>query len=420
MKMENHPCFNDEARHRFGRLHLPVAPDCNMQCNYCRRDFECVNESRPGVASRILKPLQALVYLDAALDKMKNISAVGIAGPGDPLANCAETMETLRLVRRKYPDVILCVATNGLELPRYAEDLAKLNVSHVTVTVNTLDADIGAKIYAWARCRRKMYRGVDAARIIAQNQMEGILKLKALGVTVKVNTVVIPGINDGQVLNIARMMKKIGVDIMNCIPMYQIEGTAFEAIAPPAPAVIHDLRRQAGQYISQMTHCARCRADAAGLIGENQDGGIQKMLDDAARFPPAENRPHVGVASREGLFVNQHLGEAHVLWIYGKDENGGIRLIEKRKTPPAGTGDRRWADMAEMLKDCSAVLACGVGPNPHRALEASGLRVLTMEGMIAEGVGAILKGEEVPKVLLRTAGRCGLGKACMGTGMGCG
>lgn len=420
MKMENHPCFNDSSRHSFGRLHLPVAPACNMQCNYCRRDFECVNESRPGVAGKILKPAQAMVYLDAALEKMKNISVVGIAGPGDPLANGAETMETLRMVREKYPDMLLCVATNGLELPPYAEELARLKISHMTVTVNALDADIGAKIYAWARYNRKMYRGVDAARIIAQNQKEGILKLKALGVTVKVNTVVIPGINDAHVIEIARTMKKIGVDIMNCIPMYQIEGTAFEKIAPPEPSVIHELRREAGVYIPQMAHCARCRADAAGLIGQSLDGGISKLLDDASKYTQAEKRPYVAVASREGLFVNQHLGEARILWIYGRGKDGGVCLIDKRKTPPSGAGDRRWADMADLLKDCGTVLAEGVGPNPLSVLESTGLRVLTMEGMIAEGVGAIIKGEEVPKMLLRTAGRCGLGKACQGTGMGCG
>jgi len=419
MNIKNHPCFNDAARHQFGRLHLPVAPACNMQCNYCRRDFACVNEARPGVAGKILRPAQALVYLDAALEKMKNISVVGIAGPGDPLANGEETIETLRLVRKKYPQMLLCVATNGLELPRYAEELSRLQVSHVTVTVNALDAQIGAKIYAWARVNGRMYRGLEAGRIIAQKQMEGILRLKELGVTVKINTVVIPGINEDHVLDIARTMKKAGVDIMNCIPMYQIEGTAFEAIVPPAPSVIHDLRREAQSVIPQMSHCSRCRADAAGLIGQRQDGGIQPLLENAARYTPAESRPYVAVASREGYFVNQHLGEASILWVYGKSE-GVVELIEKRQTPSAGGGDGRWLQMAHLLKDCHTVLASGVGPSPLRVLERAGLRVLTMEGMAAEGVEAVLNGEEIPKVLRRTPGRCGAGKACMGTGMGCG
>ena len=54
--MANHPCFSQEAHKRSGRIHLPVAPECNIQCGYCVRKFDCVNESRPGVASTILTP----------------------------------------------------------------------------------------------------------------------------------------------------------------------------------------------------------------------------------------------------------------------------------------------------------------------------------------------------------------------------
>ena len=124
MDRQNHPCFSAGARHRSGRIHLPVAPKCNMQCNYCNRDFACVNESRPGVSSTILTPLAAADYLDAVLEKVKTIEVVGIAGPGDPFANASETLETLRLVRERHPDMMLCLATNGLELAAHAEDIA--------------------------------------------------------------------------------------------------------------------------------------------------------------------------------------------------------------------------------------------------------------------------------------------------------
>ncbi|WP_227625365.1 hypothetical protein [Geofilum rubicundum] len=53
-----HPCFDEKARHAHARVHLPVAPNCNIQCNYCNRQFDCVNESRPGVTSTLLKPFQ--------------------------------------------------------------------------------------------------------------------------------------------------------------------------------------------------------------------------------------------------------------------------------------------------------------------------------------------------------------------------
>ena len=40
MNLDNHPCFNPDACKSFGRVHLPVAPLCNIQCNFCNRQFD--------------------------------------------------------------------------------------------------------------------------------------------------------------------------------------------------------------------------------------------------------------------------------------------------------------------------------------------------------------------------------------------
>ena len=104
-----------KAHKSFGRVHLPVAPRCNVQCKICNRKFDCVNESRPGVTSGILTPYQSMVYLEKVFAGKKNISVVGIAGPGDPFANSEETLDTLKRVRETYPDMILCVAHQRAE-----------------------------------------------------------------------------------------------------------------------------------------------------------------------------------------------------------------------------------------------------------------------------------------------------------------
>ncbi len=166
LDLTQHPCFNSDVRHTTGRIHLPVAPKCNIQCNYCDRKFDCMNESRPGVTSAVLEPKQALAYLDKVMERVPQLKVVGIAGPGDPFATPDETLETLRLVREKYPEMLLCVASNGLNVAPYAEDLARLQVSHVTITVNTIDPAIGAKIYSWVRDHKTIYRGEAAARVL--------------------------------------------------------------------------------------------------------------------------------------------------------------------------------------------------------------------------------------------------------------
>ena len=63
------------------------------------------------------------------------ISVAGIAGPGDPFANGEQTMETMRILRREFPELILCLASNGMAIGPYIEELAEIGVSHVTIIV---------------------------------------------------------------------------------------------------------------------------------------------------------------------------------------------------------------------------------------------------------------------------------------------
>jgi nitrogen fixation protein NifB len=419
MKYEDHPCFSENGRHYVARIHLPVAPKCNMQCNYCNRDFDCVNESRPGVTCAVLDPARAADYLDAVMERIDNIRVVGIAGPGDPFANPEETLTTLRLVRKRHPEMTLCLATSGLDLSPYVGELANLDVSHVTITVNAVDVLVGRWIYSWARYGKRMYRGAGAAAVILEKQMESIALLKEKGMTVKINTVVIPGINDEHIVEIARRMAEMKADIHNCMPIYHIAGTAFAGIMPPSPDRMKEIRRQAQEFMPQMSHCFRCRSDAAGLIGQPQSEAVTKLLKEAAAPRTDEGRPFVAVASMEGLFVNQHLGEARALWIF-RMNGDRIDLVERRPTPPPGGGGERWTALADRLRDCHTVLASGIGSSPHDALTHAGIRVVIMEGLAAEGIEAVFAGREVPKVLLRTPARCGIGRACAGTGTGCG
>jgi len=344
---------------------------------------------------------------------------VGIAGPGDPFANSGQTLETLRLVRERHPDTMLCLATNGLELAAHVEELAALEVSHVTITVNAVDPEIGKGIYAWARAGRKIYRGLDAARVILERQLEGIRALKEKGMVVKINTVVIPGINDDHVAEVGRRVSELGADILNCIPLYHVAGTPFENVTPPTADRMNAIRQEAAVFLPQMGHCGRCRADAAGLIGQERTAEIAELLKEAARPRVSDERPYVAVASMEGLLVNQHLGEAVSLWIFGKKE-GKCELLERRSTPAPGGGSERWAELARAISDCSTLLASGIGPFPQLALERAGIRVVVMEGLAIEGVEAVLNGKEIPRILLRTPGRRGIGSQCAGSGTGCG
>ena len=421
-----HPCFSKEAHKKYGRVHLPVAPRCNIQCNFCNRKYDCINESRPGVTSTILSPPQALAYLDAVVAKRPEISVVGIAGPGDPFANPVETMETLRLVRKKHPKLLLCVATNGLGIGPYIDELAELQTSHVTITVTAIDPEIGANIYAWVRDGKRPLRGVEGAALLQAKQIEALVRLKERGVVVKINSIIIPGVNDEHMPEIAQKVGKLGADIMNCMAMVPVKGAAFAELAPPDNMMTARVRLQSGQHLPQMTHCARCRADAVGYIGEDmtaeQHDTIQHFANKSLNPLEEQVRPYVAVATMEGALVNQHLGEADRLAIYQQDDTtpGSFKLLEIRRTPESGSGEERWAALAESLKDCRALLVTAAGPTPQKTLAACGLKVIEMEGIIDEGLKAVFAGQPVPPALKRRFNGCGAGVTCKGTGTGCG
>ena len=265
-KIQEHPCFSEKACHGFGRCHVAVAPKCNIQCNYCIRDFDCVNESRPGVTAKVLDSGEAIDLVKRVVEKYNYIKVVGIAGPGEPLAN-EETFETLRKLHEEFPNVIKCISTNGLLLPEKIDLLQKYDVGNVTVTLNAIDPEIGAKIYQFIEWKGKRYTGVEGAKILLENQLKGIEEAVKRKMVVKINTVYIPGINDTHIVDIAKKVGEMGVYTFNVIPL--IAQYKFADIAPPTPEMKKAMQDSCAPYVRQMRHCQRCRADAIGKLGHD-------------------------------------------------------------------------------------------------------------------------------------------------------
>ena len=266
----NHPCFYGSAQARHGRVHLPVAPDCNIQCNFCNRLYDCANESRPAVTRGVLEPENVMPYLEFLLRRRKDISVIGIAGPGDPLCDPERTLQTLRAVHAAYPHLLICISTNGLNLAGHIGELAEAGVTHVTVTVNAVDPLVGRHIYSHVTVDNHTYHGIEASELLLSRQKEAIMGLKAQNFVVKVNMVVIPGINTGHVTAVAEGAANLGVDVMNCIPMIPVKGTSFEQLGSLTDREMSRVRDFASFYIPQMYHCRKCRSDAAGLLCEDE------------------------------------------------------------------------------------------------------------------------------------------------------
>ena len=273
-KVKNHPCYSEEAHHHYARMHVAVAPACNIQCNYCNRKYDCANESRPGVVSEKLTPEQAAKKVLAVASTIPQMTVLGIAGPGDPLANPEKTFKTFELIAKTAPDIKLCLSTNGLALPDHVDTIAGFNVDHVTITINMVDPEIGAKIYPWIFCKHKRYTGVEAAKILTDRQLQGLEMLTERGILCKVNSVMIPGINDKHLVEVNRAVKSRGAFLHNIMPLISApeHGTVFGLTGQRGPTAqeLKALQDSCEGEMNMMRHCRQCRADAVGLLGEDR------------------------------------------------------------------------------------------------------------------------------------------------------
>ncbi len=259
---EMHPCFG--AKNNKGRIHLPVCPYCNIQCDFCDRQINDY-EKRPGVTATILPPEEALGIIEHSIALCPEITVAGIAGPGDTLAS-DDAIHTFRLVKERYPKLLKCMSTNGLLLAERAEELIEVGIDTLTVTVNAVDPEILAKIVSKIHYHGAVYTGEEAAKILIQNQLSGIKKMAEAGVTIKVNTVLIMELNRYHIKDIARAVSDAGATMYNIIPL--IPQNKMAHYLEPGCSDIDGARREAEEYIDVFRHCQRCRADAIGIPGQ--------------------------------------------------------------------------------------------------------------------------------------------------------
>lgn len=254
----SHPCFNEECISVVKRLHLPVAPKCNIHCNFCSRQVSCTSLKKPGITKRILKSCEVKDYIE---NVDKNTCIFGIAGPGEALFN-DETFDVLNILK----DYQTCLCTNGLLLEEKIEELINLNLNYLSITINSLDCEIAAKIYDFVNYKGKIYKGKKGSELLIKKQILGMKKASEYGMHLKVNTVYIPGVNDSQIVPISKLCRDYNVDIMNIIPVMS-ENFESENINEK----VKELRKKASTYVTQKERCARCRADVYGYIGKEDE-----------------------------------------------------------------------------------------------------------------------------------------------------
>ena len=416
-KVKNHPCYSEEAHHHYARMHVAVAPACNIQCNYCNRKYDCSNESRPGVVSQKLTPDQAVKKVLAVASEIPQMTVLGIAGPGDSLANPKKTFDTMRMLHEQAPDIKLCLSTNGLALPDLVDEICKYNIDHVTITINMVDPAVGEKIYPWIFWDHKRVTGYEAAKILHERQMLGLEMLTAKGVLTKINSVLIPGINDEHLIEVNREVKKRGAFLHNIMPLISEpeHGTYFGLNGQRGPTAqeLKAVQDACAGGANLMRHCRQCRADAVGLLGEDRSeeftlDKIEQMevvydLDKRKNYQDKVETERqaqveakraaleaaaaddgvdpamkvlVAVATEGHGKVNQHFGHATEFQIFEVSKGEALFVGHRRVDLYCQGGfgeDEQLPSIVNAINDCHAVLVSKIGACPRDELKAAGI-----------------------------------------------
>jgi len=416
-KIKKHPCYSEEAHHHYARMHVAVAPACNIQCNYCNRKYDCSNESRPGVVSERLTPEQAARKVIAVASAIPQMTVLGIAGPGDPLANPEKTFQTFELVMKTAPDIKLCLSTNGLMLPEYVDRIHALRVDHVTITINMIDPEIGAKIYPWVYSNRKKYEGVEASKLLSERQLLGLEMLTERGILCKVNSVMIPGVNDEHLIEVNRAVKARGAFLHNIMPLISApeHGTVFGLTGQRGPKAqeLKALQDSCEGEMKMMRHCRQCRADAVGMLGEDRSAefSTEKIMTMDVTYDLALRQAYqekveekreavtaardaelatiagihsdlsilIAVATKGGGRINEHFGHAREFQVYEVGAKGA-KFVGHRRVDTYCQGGYAEDDTLETviraIKDCTAVFVAKIGSCPRKGLESAGIEAI--------------------------------------------
>lgn len=207
---------------------------------------------------------EAISVAEREMSRRPDLRIVAVAGPGEPLFNTA-TFEVMAGLRNNGHDPHFCLSTNGVLLADCVEQLVDSGIETISVSMSTSIPATAAMTYEWASIRGKRMMGLDMGREIIEAQIAGIEEAADVGIHVKVNSVLIPGVNETGLSALAETVASAGAELQNIIPLVPC-GTMSECRAP-SPSELKQARADAEKHIKQFSHCHQCRADVVGIPG---------------------------------------------------------------------------------------------------------------------------------------------------------
>lgn len=180
---------------KYGRiikyLRLSVTDLCNYRCIYCMPKEGVPKKSHSDILS--IEELTEIAEASYAL----GITKIRLTG-GEPLLRKG-ILTLCENIRRISDDIELSVTTNGSLLPKMAKDLKYAGVDRLNISLDTLDRDT--------------FRRITRLGELDQT-LEGIKAAQSAGFdNIKINTVLLGGVNDSEILPLMLLTKDNNIQL---------------------------------------------------------------------------------------------------------------------------------------------------------------------------------------------------------------
>lgn len=301
----------DAFNRRISYLRLSVTDRCDLRCAYC------MPERMQFLPRKEVLSLEELHRLSLAMID-RGITKIRLTG-GEPLVR-RDLIELVRALGRKLGAGLeeLTLTTNGTQLADHADQLAAAGVRRVNVSLDTLDAALFERL-----SRRDRLAQV----------LEGIAAAREAGLKVKLNTVALKGLNEGEIPALVEWAHGQGheITLIEVMPLGEVEGDRADHYLPltvirdalearwtlvssdhrsGGPARYFDVAETGGRigFITPLTNnfcagCNRIRVTATGqlyaclggaekvdlrapLRSDAPDANLALALDEAMRIKP--------------------------------------------------------------------------------------------------------------------------------------
>ncbi|MBS0474801.1 MAG: GTP 3',8-cyclase MoaA [Proteobacteria bacterium] len=202
----------DQFQRRITYLRLSVTDRCDLRCTYCMPERQTFLPRSEVLSLEELHRL-ALAFID------RGVTRIRLTG-GEPLVR-RDMIELVQALGRKLGDGLeeLTLTTNGMQLAAHADALAAAGVKRINVSLDTLD--------------RATFQRLARRDGLAQ-VLEGIAAARAAGLKVKLNTVALKGVNEGEIPALVAWAHEQGMDLtlIEVMPLGAVEADRFDQYLP--------------------------------------------------------------------------------------------------------------------------------------------------------------------------------------------